>query len=104
MAAPAPRSASGTGEEKHITISPATSNENVDFTHDFDKLFRASTLQAAFEKHPAFTAIFQNKKREFVFENGGFGRYDDSDIRRLLLLNLLFSFQKTLSCMLYACT
>eukprot|EP00903_Cladosiphon_okamuranus_P021050 g19339.t1 len=62
MAAPAPRSASCTGEEQHITISPATSNRGVEFKQDFHQVFRASTLQAAFEQHPAFTSVFTSKR------------------------------------------
>eukprot|EP00903_Cladosiphon_okamuranus_P021047 g19337.t1 len=60
MAAPAPSSAPCTVEEQHITISPATSNKSVEFTCDFDKVFRASTLQAAFEQHPVFATVFKS--------------------------------------------
>eukprot|EP00752_Nemacystus_decipiens_P007614 g6804.t2 len=61
MAASA-QSTHGMGEKNYITISPATSNEGVEFTSDFDRVFRSSTLQAAFEQHPAFKAVFTRQQ------------------------------------------
>eukprot|EP00903_Cladosiphon_okamuranus_P020088 g18451.t1 len=61
MAAPA-QSACGMGEENHIKISPATSNKDVEFTRDFDRVFTSSSLRAAFEDHPAFKAIFESNQ------------------------------------------
>eukprot|EP00752_Nemacystus_decipiens_P007638 g6827.t1 len=60
MAASA-QSARGMGGNNHITISPATSNEGVKFTSEFDQVFGSSTLHAAFEHHPAFKAVFTSK-------------------------------------------
>lgn len=55
------QTASGMSKENHITISPATSNKDAEFTYEFDHVFRTSTLQAAFEHHAAFTAVFKSK-------------------------------------------
>eukprot|EP00903_Cladosiphon_okamuranus_P021604 g19865.t1 len=45
-------------EGDHITVSPATSNPNPDFTADYNWVFRGSTVRYAFERHPAFSAVF----------------------------------------------
>lgn len=60
--AAAAQSTLGMGEENCITISPATSNKDVKFLGQFDHVFKAWTLHAAFEQHPAFTAVFERKR------------------------------------------
>lgn len=43
----------------HITISPATTNQNLKFAGEFEQAFRATSLAKAFEKHIAFGAVFK---------------------------------------------
>lgn len=79
MAAFSQREEAGVSEENLITISPATSSKDVEFKHDFEQLFRGCTLQAAFEHHAAFTAVFKSQPEynEFDKFGGEFVRCDD---------------------------
>ncbi|CAM9518984.1 unnamed protein product [Ectocarpus fasciculatus] len=72
MATSAPASGSGL-ELKHVTISPASSNDKLEFTGNFEEVFRpSSSLRGAFEHHAAFKAIFRTEAgRSFGGSFGG---------------------------------
>ena len=61
---------------KDITVSPATSNEGVEVQRSFEGVFGASTLQDAFERHPAFGAVFKGgRARHFDTSRSGEGMH-----------------------------
>lgn len=43
----------------HVTVSPATTNKNLEFTRKFHHVFGAVSLLNAFEQHVAFKAVFR---------------------------------------------
>lgn len=55
-----PTTRDGTVNHPSITISPATSNQNLKFEGKFEQTFQASSLRSAFRNHPAFTAVFED--------------------------------------------
>ncbi|CAM9960870.1 unnamed protein product [Ectocarpus sp. 8 AP-2014] len=61
MATSAPASGRGV-EVKHVTISPASSNPKLEFTRNFEQVFKpSSSLRGAFEHHAAYKAIFRTE-------------------------------------------
>ncbi|CAM9621767.1 unnamed protein product [Ectocarpus sp. 12 AP-2014] len=45
-------------ERKKVTVSPASSKTNLEFTSEFDKVFPLSSLHTTFKGHPAFGAVY----------------------------------------------
>ncbi|CAM9989140.1 unnamed protein product [Ectocarpus sp. 12 AP-2014] len=61
MATSAPASGRGV-EVKQVTISPASSNPKLEFTSNFEQVFKpSSSLRGAFEHHAAYKAIFRTE-------------------------------------------
>lgn len=67
---------SSDGSEKHaasVTISPATSNQNLRFDHPFERVFMPTSLRRAFRGHDAFGAVFEERQGGFDEGWGGGG-------------------------------
>ncbi|CAN0427140.1 unnamed protein product, partial [Ectocarpus sp. 12 AP-2014] len=48
-------------EVKHVTISPASSNPKLEFTRNFEQVFKpSSSLSGAFRHHEAFNANYRS--------------------------------------------
>lgn len=47
-----------TYDERKVTVSPASSKTNLEFTSEFDKVFPSSSLHTTFKRHPAFGAVY----------------------------------------------
>ncbi|CAM9620363.1 unnamed protein product [Ectocarpus sp. 4 AP-2014] len=45
-------------ERKKVTVSPASSKTNLEFTSNFDHVFPSSSLHTTFKYHPAFGAVY----------------------------------------------
>lgn len=53
----------GTKKMNHITISPATTNQNLVFPPElFEQVFWPSPLRAAFKEHQAFHTVFKKER------------------------------------------
>ncbi|CAN0469523.1 unnamed protein product [Ectocarpus sp. 8 AP-2014] len=49
-------------EVKHVTISPASSHPKLEFTRNFEQVFKpSSSVSGAFRHHEAFSANYRSK-------------------------------------------